>query len=121
VAKVEIKKRVCGREVTFDVFDSTANFTSSRWKRVVAVFVNGQDWQFRDWKNGTQKRELFARVRAYYLYFEGTKIPPSIETWNVLRLAIPRHKRHQDVNVLANLWNDLEQFLKREKFKGCDF
>lgn len=33
-----------GREITFDVFDSTTNFTESRWSRVVAVFVNGHDW-----------------------------------------------------------------------------
>ena len=67
-----ITKTFAGREVTFDVFDSTTNFTESRWSRVVAVFVNGHDWQFRDWKGAEDKRLLFARVRAYYLSFAGT-------------------------------------------------
>jgi len=85
------------------------------------VFVNGQDWQFKDWKNNQQKRELFARVRACYISFAGSKIPSSVLQWNTLRLELQRHKRHHDVNVKNVFWNDFEQFLKREKFQGCDF
>ena len=96
---VEIKRRICGKEVTFDVYDSVTHFSSSRWRRVVAVFINGQDWQFRDWKNGDQKRELFARVRAYHMGFVGAKTPPNIQQWNVMKLELPRYKRHHDVNV----------------------
>ena len=48
---VSVTRKIGTRNVTFDVYDSVANFTESRWQRVVAVFVNGQDWQFRDWKN----------------------------------------------------------------------
>lgn len=49
---VQITRRIGNKNVTFDIYDSVANFTESRWQRVVAVFVNGQDWQFKDWKNG---------------------------------------------------------------------
>lgn len=97
------------------------NFTETRWQRVVAVFINGHEWQFKDWKCGNQKRELFARVRAYYLYYSGTKVPPTIEQWNVFKLELPRYKRHQDINVCTQFWGDFEQFLKREKFKGAGF
>lgn len=112
---------MCGREVTFDVYDSVTNFTDSRWSRVVAVFVNGNDWQFRDWKFGNQKRELFARVRAYYIHFEGTRPPPSISGWKVVRFTIPRYKRHNDQSIQTQFWQDLEGFLKRPKFTECGF
>jgi len=118
---VEIKRRIAGKEVTFDVYDSVTHFSSSRWRRVVAVFVNGQDWQFRDWKNGDLKRELFARVRGYYMGFVGAKSPPQVHQWNLMKLELPRYKRHHDVNVQNQFWFDFEQFLKRERFKGCDF
>lgn len=69
---VTVNRRIGNRVVTFDVYDSVTNFTESRWTRVVAVFVNGQDWQFREWKNRDAKRELFARVRGYYIHYANT-------------------------------------------------
>ena len=42
--KVSFTKDVKGREVTFDVYDSVTSFDKTHWKRVVAVFVSGQDW-----------------------------------------------------------------------------
>jgi len=44
IQKVHVKKRICNKDVVFDVYDSVAGFSSSKWKRVVAVFVNGQEW-----------------------------------------------------------------------------
>ena len=41
---VQITRKIGNKNVTFDVYDSVTNFTESRWTRVVAVFVNGQDW-----------------------------------------------------------------------------
>ena len=118
---VSITHRICNKQVTFDVYDSVTNFTESRWQRLVAVFVNGQDWQFKDWKNKDEKRELFARVRGYYTHYANTQMPKNIDKWNVKRLEFQRNKRHHDVNIRNNFWSDLEEFLRREKFQGCDF
>ena len=85
---VSITRRICNKQVTFDVYDSISNFTPSRWQRIVAVFVNGQDWQFREWKYGNEKRELFARVRGYFTHYANTQIPPLINSWNVKRLEL---------------------------------
>jgi hypothetical protein len=48
--QVTITRTIGSREVIFDVFDSVTNFSETKWHRVVAVFVNGDNWQFRDWK-----------------------------------------------------------------------
>lgn len=117
----QVTFKVNGKSVTFDVYDNVSNFTETRWQRVVAVFVNGQDWQFKDWKNGDKKRELFARVRGYYIGYAAQKKPELVDGWNVKKLELQRHKRHHDVNVRNVFWNDFEEFLNREKFQGCDF
>ena len=109
-------RKIGNKNVTFDVYDSVQNFSHRRWLRIVAVVTSGQDWQFKDWKNGSQKRELFARVRGFYLYFNGTKTPATVDSWNVKKLELQRHKRHHDVNIKNTFWADLEEFLKREKF-----
>ena len=49
------------------------------------------------------------------------KVPAQIENWNVLKIALPRNKRHHDVNEQSRFWSDIELFLKREKFKGSDW
>jgi parafibromin len=113
--------------VTFEVHDSVAAFTENQWKRVIAVFVNGHEWQFKDWnekigaKMGLGKRyvELFLRVRGYYLFYQdqgGATMPEFVTKSNIKPLAIQRNKRHQDVTVFNELWSDLEVFLKKEKF-----
>ena len=40
---VTVTKNICGREITFDVYDSVTGFTESRWKRIVACFVHGHE------------------------------------------------------------------------------
>ena len=67
------------------------------------------------------KKELFARVRGYYMSYSDTKPPVHISQWNVQKLSLPRNQRHHDVNEMTKFWQDLENFLKREKFKGADW
>ena len=67
-----------GEKVFFEVHDSVTSFSDQQWKRVVAVFVNGHLWQFKDWQEkmttdkataGQDFVELFLRVRGYFLQF----------------------------------------------------
>lgn len=47
---VQVKHKINGREVTFDVYDSTTGFSESKWRRLVCVICSGNDWQFKGWK-----------------------------------------------------------------------
>ena len=90
-------------------------------ERVVAVFVNGYEWQFKDWPEHVKMVELFLRVRGYFLHYQDQMLPDIIHRWNIKVLALQRNKRHQDVSVHNECWQDLEQFLKKEKFTGLKF
>jgi parafibromin len=124
---IQVKHKMAGREVTFDVYDSVTGFSASKWRRVVCVICSGHEWQFKDWKpmqgSGTElsKKELFARVRGYYLTYSDVKVPAIVGTWNVQKLQLTRNKRHHDVNEMTKFWQDLEVFLKRERFRGSDW
>jgi parafibromin len=124
---VQVKRKIMNKEITFDVYDSVQNFSDSKWKRLVAVVCSGHEWQFKGWKpmqgsgSDLSKRELFARVRGYYMGFSDQKPPAQVQLWNVLKLQLPRNQRHHDVNEMTKFWLDLEQFMKREKFKGSDW
>lgn len=94
---VQVKRRVQGREVIFDVYDSVFGFSDTKWRRVVAVICSGADWQFKGWKplqgSGSElnKKELFARVRGYFMSYSDQKVPQAINSWNVMTLAVPRN------------------------------
>jgi parafibromin len=122
-SKVLVERRIGDQTVTFEVHESVTSFTEREWRRVVAVFVNGQTWQFKDWSefmNGSLSKyvELFLRVRGYYLHFQDIAVPEQITKWNVKTLTLQRNKRHQDRTIYNELWADFEVFLKREKFGG---
>lgn len=60
-------------------------------------------------------------MRGYYTHYANTQIPATVNSWNVKKLELQRNKRHHDINIRNNFWADLETFLRREKFQGCDF
>lgn len=45
--------------MSFQIFDSVDKFTRDDWKRVVAVFTTGQEWQFKNW--GGKPVDIFAK------------------------------------------------------------
>ena len=60
-------------------------------------------------------------MRGYYIHFANTQMPPKVNSWNIKKLELQRNKRHHDINVRNIFWNDLEEFLRRDKFDGCGF
>lgn len=58
-------------------------------KRVVAVFVQGQAWQFKDWEDAFKGAksgnlvELFNKIRGFYIRYSDEKVPDVVKGWNV--------------------------------------
>jgi hypothetical protein len=46
---IEHKLGGSGETQQFEVHDSVTTFTDTQWKRIVAIFVNGEKWQLKDW------------------------------------------------------------------------
>ena len=87
----------------------------------MAVFVNGQQWQFKDWPEHQKMVELFLRVRGYFLHYQDQLLPDMCKKWNIKILTLQRNARHQDVSAHNDVWQDLELHLKKEKFGGLKF
>jgi len=51
------------------VHDNVRSFSPKDWERVVAVFVSGFEFQFKDWPEHNKMVELFLRVRGYFLHY----------------------------------------------------
>ena len=61
---VNIQRKRDGQTVNYRVTDSPAELRPEDWARVVAVFVAGPEWQFRDWPDvraGQRPVDLFTK------------------------------------------------------------
>jgi len=102
-----------GLPTEYTITDSpTTKMTSKDWSRVVAVFVLGQAWQFKDW-HWSSPVELLNNVRGFYLKYDDALIPPEVKSWNVKTLSISKSKRHLDQTAALQFWNTLDDFMLR--------
>lgn len=95
------------------MIDSTTKMSTKDWSRVVAVFVLGQAWQFKDW-HWSSPVELFSNVRGFYLKYDDDALPAEVKSWNVKILTISKSKRHLDKTAALQFWNALDEFLLRK-------
>jgi hypothetical protein len=115
---VEFEWEVAGKKVRFEVYDSVTNFTKSEWKRVVGLFAQGQEWQFKDWPSKEKIVDIFLKVRGYFMTFNDLAVPPNVKKWNVKVLQVSRMLRHADQSLKKEFWDDLTEFMMKERYKG---
>ena len=74
---------------------------------MVAVFVSGKAWQFKDWPfKGADEGDLvetFAKVREFYAQYDTETPADVIKAWNVQTCASRKSVRHGDRAVRAVL------------------
>ncbi|KAF5113031.1 hypothetical protein DV495_004322 [Geotrichum candidum] len=95
----------------FVVVDNTERLTRPEyWDRVVAVFVTGQAWQFKQylWSDPNQ---LFQKVAGFCLTFNGDPVPPQVKQWNVDVVGIDRNQRFRDREVSEMIWTKIERWM----------
>lgn len=64
--KQEIVKEIGRRKITFEIRNDVINFRAETWKRLVAVFIEGVNNEFRDWPDGSKPAILFAKRNSYH-------------------------------------------------------
>ena len=80
-----------GQKVSYMLVDNP-KFTPAEWDRVVAVFVTGQNWQFKDWPSKFNTPvELFSRVLGVHLTMDDRAVDANVLSWNCRVLKVPSH------------------------------
>ncbi|GMM57089.1 Cdc73 protein [Maudiozyma humilis] len=108
---IEKKFDNISRPLRFLVVNNTRMFTKPEyWDRVVAVFTTGHTWQFANYQWNTPQ-DLFQHCNGYYFHFNGEDVPQHVQQWNVQRIALDKHQRFKDVEVVRFFWTNLEKSL----------
>lgn len=111
------EKKIKNVNLNFELVCSIRNFSKNDWKRVVAVFVNGNDWEFTDWPKNETVTSILLKVKGFHIKYSDTLLNENIKNWNVKVLEINRNKRHFDGSVQNEFWNQLEQFLMQPRYR----
>ena len=103
--------KIQGKDLLFEICSNVRKFNKNDWKRVVAVFVQGDDWEFKDWPRSENPSTILQKVKGYYMKYNNNPTNKNIKKWNVQTLEISRNKRHFDASIQNKFWNSLSQFL----------
>ena len=77
-----------GRTEQYKVIDNPRALRPEDWEhRVVAVFVSGQAWQFKDW-HWSNPAELFQNVLGVHLTMDGRVVDSTVQSWNCKVLKV---------------------------------
>lgn len=116
--KEELTREISGKSVKFEIYNSVTTFSKNHWKRVVAIFVHGQDWQFKDWPKKESLTNIFLKIKGYYLTYPDIPVPQNVQKLNVEVLNVNRHTRHEDHSLQKEIWDGLTTFMLKERYKG---
>ncbi|GAV89949.1 CDC73 domain-containing protein [Cephalotus follicularis] len=97
----------------YEVRDKPSALKAEDWDRVVAVFVLGKEWQFKDWPFKDHV-EIFNKIIGFFIRFEDDSIESAktVKQWNVKIISISKNKRHQDRTAALEVWEKLEEFVR---------
>ncbi|PVG02189.1 CDC73-domain-containing protein [Serendipita vermifera] len=97
-----------------DGIEALNKFGADPWDRVICVLTTGQAWQFKPYK-WSEPRELFHRVKGFYVSWSNEAPNPRVKDWNVTELKIDPSKRHLDKSTVAQFWKTLDAWVGTSK------
>nr|GEU33183.1 protein CDC73 homolog [Tanacetum cinerariifolium] len=104
---VTVVKKFSSRDrvvTAYEVRDKPSALKAEEWGRVVAVFVLGKEWQFKDWPFKDHV-EIFNKILGFYMRFEDDSVESAkiVKQWNVKIIS----------NAMINMMGKLKHLIKK--------
>lgn len=116
-AQVQVTRHIGGKRWTFEVHDTTKNFTKEQWLRTVLVITDGNEWQFKGWPFENVV-DLFCTMRGVYFKEVGKNLPVHVADWPCMKLPMPNASNgHRTQQLRDDIFKDLEDFMHTTRVK----
>ncbi|KAL0489105.1 parafibromin [Acrasis kona] len=112
---VVIRRKVGqGSYEEYMVIDNPTKLPKEEWRRVVAVFTNGQSWQFSGW-NSEDPMKIFNTYQGFHLHFTEDGPNAAVKNWPIKILSISKIDtlRHNDQTSVREFWKTLDDWMKK--------
>ena len=86
------KRTIKGKEITFELINNVRKLEKNDWKKVVAVFVKGDDWEFNDWPKNETIINIFLKVKGFHVKYNDLPKTENVKKWNVKILEVKSFK-----------------------------
>jgi len=97
-----------GEMHTYHVVDRVQNLSNSEWSRVVAIFTNGKEWEFKHYKF-KNPADMFSKYTGFHLMYDDQPVNSNVQKWPVNVLKISKFKRHLDNPVSKEFWRKIQK------------
>eukprot|EP00759_Apiculatamorpha_spiralis_P005176 PhF_6_TR13163/c0_g1_i1/m.20751/K15175/CDC73; parafibromin len=92
--------------------------TPEDWARVVACFVLGKTWQFKQWYNNSTLSiaDILSKMVAFHVCQEEELLQDSVKLWNVQVVRVTRratNARYKDLLVVRTIWERIIQHVEQ--------
>jgi len=106
-----------GNSIKFLIVDNVSELRSKDWGNVIAIFAQGQEWQFKQYpKDWGGVAGIFSHAKGFYMHYEDEKVPKNVASWNVKALSVNKVKRHHDGTAARKFWEDIDLELRKRNF-----
>jgi len=106
-----------GNSIKFLILDNVSELRSKDWGNVIAIFAQGQEWQFKQYpKDWGGVAGIFSHAKGFYMHYEDEKVPKNVASWNVKPLTVNKVKRHHDGTAARKFWEDIDLELRKRNF-----
>jgi len=109
------RRKEGGLTVPYRVIDNPKKLSPPDWDRVVAVFVMGQAWQFKDWPWDGNPTVIFSKICAFHLKWDQANLEKNIANWAVQIIPLSLNQRHLDRARLKVFWDVLDRYMVNNK------
>eukprot|EP00601_Ochromonadales_sp_CCMP2298_P007195 CAMPEP_0173195522 /NCGR_PEP_ID=MMETSP1141-20130122/15105_1 /TAXON_ID=483371 /ORGANISM="non described non described, Strain CCMP2298" /LENGTH=475 /DNA_ID=CAMNT_0014120067 /DNA_START=89 /DNA_END=1516 /DNA_ORIENTATION=+ len=111
-----LQRELPGAHLMYKVINDPARLDEAEWDRVVAVFVTGQLWQFKNWKYTTAV-DLFQHVLGFHVTTGSATVDANVDSWacRVLKVADSGDKQHENASASKDFWIYLDDFVRMRK------
>ncbi|KAI3378382.1 hypothetical protein SNEBB_000146 [Seison nebaliae] len=114
LTEVLIERKLPSNHVLrYRVIDNPLNLSSYEWKLVVAVFVIGKDYQFKQWPFKLEPMKILKTIRGIFVQVDGKPSSDLVKKWPLTVIELHSQKRHLDRLTIIRVWEDIDR-LQRE-------
>ena len=82
------KRIIKGKEITFELISNVRKLEKNDWRKVVSVFVKGDDWEFSDWPKNETILNIFLKVKGFHVKYNDLPKNENIKKWNLKILEV---------------------------------
>ncbi|KAF7683639.1 Cell division cycle protein 73 [Astathelohania contejeani] len=98
--------------ILYEIVDNVSRFTSDDWESIVAIFLDGSNWQFKNW-NWKSLVDIFYSIPTFFIRYSNEKISEAIKDYKVNEIIIDSETKRCKKADIEKIWEMIENAVEK--------